>query len=91
MSKMTMSVLASVALIGSASFAFADNSMSGQPMAQPVSNVQTSGQVVCHHDGEIIQSATGPVLCHMRPVSGIHFKSREWFGAVGARAAGNNN
>jgi hypothetical protein len=86
MSKMMMSVLASVALIGSASVAFADNGMSGQPTMQNASAVQPA-RVVCHHDGEIIQSETGPVLCHMRPVGGLHFKSRDWYGGIGAKAA----
>jgi len=89
MSKMMMSVLAGAALIGSASVAVADNTMSGGQMQNAV--VVQPSRVVCHHDGEIIQSENGPVLCHMRPVGGLHFKSREWFGGVSAKAAGSNN
>jgi hypothetical protein len=89
MSKLTMSVLASMALIGSASLACADSMPSN--MAQPASMVQPTGRIVCHHDGEVIQSANGPVICHMRPVSGIHFKSRDWFGGISAKAAASDN
>lgn len=89
MPKMMMSVLAGAALIGSACVAFADDTTSGGQMQNAV--VVQQSHVVCHHDGEIIQSATGPVMCHMRPMGGIHFKSREWFGGVSAKAAGSNN
>jgi hypothetical protein len=75
MHKVLITVLAAAAF--SASAAMADN-MSGT--AQPVSQTMTSERVACHHDGEIIQAQSGPVICHLRrPQSGLHTMSREWF------------
>jgi hypothetical protein len=85
---MITSALAATALLASTAFAFADDQMM---TAQPVSAV-SSARVVCHHDGEIIQSQNGPVLCHLkRPVSGVQFKSSDWYRSVGVRAAATNN
>lgn len=75
MHKVVITALA--AAIFSASAAMADD-MSGAT-AQPVSQTTASGHVVCHHDGEIIQAQSGPVICHMKhPQIGMHNMSREW-------------
>lgn len=90
MSKSMLSVLSVAAFALSTSLALADDMSGNQPTAQPVSNVVSTGAVVCHHDGEIIQGPNGAVMCHMRPVGGVHYKSREWFSGIGARAASMN-
>jgi hypothetical protein len=74
MHKVVITVLAAVAFTGTA--AMADTSMT----AQPVSQTMTSDRIVCHHDGEVIQAQSGPVICHLkRPEIGMHNMSRAWF------------
>jgi hypothetical protein len=85
MSNSMTSVLAAAALIASASLAFADS----QTQAQPVST-HPAQRVVCHHDGEVVQGPNGLLVCHMRPVDGVQFKSPDWYRAISARAAGSN-
>ncbi len=88
MSKFTVALLSSAALVASSSFALAQNGASSpMGMAQPVSTVQTS----CHHDGDVIQTPKGLMVCHQRPLLDVHFKSRVWFAGVGARAAASDH
>ncbi|HEX3675445.1 MAG TPA: hypothetical protein VHU87_14330 [Rhizomicrobium sp.] len=77
---MIRSLLGAVALVGlSFAPAVAQGGSSPVPAAQPVADaVPASGKVVCHHDGEIIQAQTGPVICHQKHTSGVTNMSREW-------------
>lgn len=75
MHKVVIAALAAAAFATSA--AMADTT---SMTAQPVSQTTTSDRIVCHHDGEVIQSQSGPVVCHLkRPQAGMHNMSREWF------------
>ncbi|HTQ13955.1 MAG TPA: hypothetical protein VMH86_08760 [Rhizomicrobium sp.] len=87
MSRLALAFLSSAALVASGSLALAQNGASAPAgMAQPISTVSTT----CHHDGEVIQTPQGLMVCHLRPMSGVHFKSRDWFAGVSARAAATN-
>jgi hypothetical protein len=90
MHKLMTGLFAALVLTGSATFAFAD-----EPAA-PAATDQTAStavppKVVCHHDGEIIQALTGPVICHKRPQSRLHDMSREWFREQQLRSASMNH
>jgi hypothetical protein len=79
---MIRSLTGAIALIAlSFAPAMAQDTGSTAPTAQPVSTTSTtvSSQVVCHHDGEIIQAPSGPVICHQKHPSGVHNMSRQWF------------
>jgi hypothetical protein len=88
MSKTIITMLSAAALAASASMAFAGDMQSDQSM-QRASNVQP-WKATCHHDGELVQTPNGLAICHMRPVGGVHYMSRDWFARIGARAAGSN-
>jgi hypothetical protein len=75
MHKVVIAALAAAAFTSTAAMAD-DTSMS----PQPVSQTMTSDRIVCHHDGEVIQAQSGPVICHLkRPEIGMHNMSRAWF------------
>ncbi|HEY2071583.1 MAG TPA: hypothetical protein VGG48_18630 [Rhizomicrobium sp.] len=85
-------VVAASAVLLWSSAGFADDTSMPAQAAAPAAASATSAQVVCHHDGEVIQSATGPVLCHMKkPQAGVHNMSREWFRDQQLRSAQMNH
>ncbi|MGH6871873.1 MAG: hypothetical protein ACREHE_10230 [Rhizomicrobium sp.] len=65
-----------VALSGPAALAQDAAAAASSP---PADQAQAAAQVDCHHDGEVLLTANGPVVCHLKHPTGARNFSREWF------------
>ncbi|HTQ13956.1 MAG TPA: hypothetical protein VMH86_08765 [Rhizomicrobium sp.] len=90
-----MKLLFGLALAASAIFvtAAAAQDTPAQPATPPpaADQIQAAIQAHCHHDGEVLLTANGPVVCHLKHPTGVTNYSREWFREQQLRSASMNH